>query len=105
MVAMGIFLVVSAALVPMVVAGLRTAATARDVTQTKGVAQARIEQMRDLPFYVGRAAGDFKDVLDPYSRARNAPANAAPACTSTLLATLPPTTWEGYVASGSAHCS
>ncbi|GAB3781022.1 type II secretion system protein [Nocardioides ungokensis] len=104
MVAMGIFLVVSAAILPLVVAGFRTAATARDVSQTKGVAQAQIEKMRDLPYYVGRAAGDYKDLLDTYYRDRNAP-GITPSCASPTLSSLPPTTWEGYVSNAGTHCS
>src|SRR6478609_8771002 len=101
MVAMGIFLVVSAAVLPLVLAGFRTAATARDVSQTKGVAQAQIEKMRDLPYYVGRAAGDYKDLLDAYYRDRVAP-TAPPSCAAPTLTALPATTWSGYVSTSSA---
>src|SRR4051794_30558060 len=104
MVAMGIFLVVSAAVLPLVIAGFRTAATARDVSQTKGVAQARMEQMRDLPFFVGANAGDFKDVLDTYYP-RYQTTSPAASCSGTTFTALPPNTWEGYVATGASHCS
>ena len=112
-VAMTIFMVVAAAAAPVLVGSLRGAAVARDITQSKGVAQGRIEQMRDLPFYVGQAAGDYKDVLDSYYRcgptasspgcSSNTP-SVAPTCASTTLTALPPTGWTGYVASTAAHC-
>ena len=106
---MGIFMVVSAAVLPLVIAGFRTAATARDVSQTKGVAQAQIEKMRDLPFFVGYAAGDYKDVLDTYYRDRTAPTTATPSCGGATLSALPGVDWTGYVNGGVSgtvgHCS
>ena len=101
--ALGILLIVMAALTPQVVASLRATGTARDITQAKGVAQGRLEQMRATPFYVGREAGDFIDILDTYYRNTTAPATA-PACATQPLAALPPTTWTGYAGTASTHC-
>ena len=117
---MAIFMVVSTAAAPVLLAGLRGAATARDVSQTKGVAQGQLEKMREMPFYVGAAAGDFKDVLDTYYRCgptsigaaadcgsnHNVP-SATPACSASTLTALPPTTgtWNGYVSVTATHCA
>ncbi len=106
--ALAIFMVVTAAVVPQLIVGLRASAAARDITQTKGVGQAQLEKIRDLPFYVGKAAGDYKDVLDLYyptggvADGTNAP--AGPSCASATLSALPPTSWSGFVPSGTTHC-
>lgn len=124
-VAMAIFMVVATASAPVILGGLRGAATARDVSQTKGIAQGQLEKMREMPFYVGAAAGDYKDVLDTYYRCgptsisttnpaptptspdctNNVP-SATPSCSSTTMTSLPPATgWNGYVAAGATHCA
>jgi prepilin-type N-terminal cleavage/methylation domain-containing protein len=120
-VALGIFLVITAVIVPQMIVGLRASATARDVTQTKGVGQAQLEKMRDMPYYVGRAAGDFKDVLDTYYRnvcppgpatATPEPTNCTtataatvtPSCASATVTALPPTSWTGFVKDTGTHC-
>ncbi len=100
MVALGLFLVVTTAVLPQVIAGIKATSTARDVTQAKGVAQAQVEKMRNLPFYVGRAAGDYIDVLDTYYRNTVAP-TTSPVCSSAPAA-FPKVAWTGYVAAGSA---
>lgn len=105
MVALGIFVLVTAAVVPMVIVSLRAAGTARDVTQAKGVAQSKLEQMRNMPYFVGRAAGDYIDVLDTYYRNTVAPTTTPTGCGTNTLTALPPTTWTGYVASGDTHCA
>lgn len=87
---------------PQVIIGLRSTGISRDVTQSKGVAQAKIEEIRNLPFYVGRAAGDYLDVLDTYYRNTAAP-SVTPACASTLTA-LPPVSWTGYVSTSGTRC-
>lgn len=103
-VALGILAVVSTAIVAQVIVGLRAAATARDVSQSKGVAQARLEAMRNMPFFVGRSAGDYIDVLDTYYRHTTAPATAA-TCTSGSGLGMPQTSWSGYVPAATARCS
>src|SRR5690242_14843901 len=94
---MAIFMVVATASAPVILGGLRGAATARDVSQTKGVAQGQLEKMREMPFYVGAAAGDYKDVLDSYYRCgptsiattTPAPTPASPDCSSNVPTTTP----------------
>lgn len=103
-VAIGILVLVTAAVVPQVIVGVRAAATARDISQAKGVAQARVEQVRNMPFYVGRAAGDYIDALDTYYRDL-APPTVTPSCGSYTLTSLPPTTWGGYVPASGTHCA
>lgn len=103
MVALGLFLVVTTAVLPQVIAGLRATATARDVTQAKGVAQAQVERIRNLPFFVGRSAGDYIDVLDTYYRNVVAP-STSPTCGASAAA-FPKTEWTGYVAAASARCA
>lgn len=103
MVALGLFLVVTAAVIPQVITGLRAAGTARDVTQAKGVAQAQVERIRNMPFYVGRAAGDYIDVLDTYYRNVVAP-STAPVCNDSAAA-FPRTAWTGYVAASAPRCA
>lgn len=103
-VALGILAVVSTAVVAQVIVGLRAAATARDVSQAKGVAQARLEAMRNMPFFVGRSAGDYIDVLDTYYRHTTAPVTAA-SCTSGAALAMPQTSWSGYVPAATARCS
>ena len=102
MVALGVLMIVAAALIPQVIGGIRATAVARDITQAKGVAQARLEQMRAMPYFVGREAGDFIDVLDTYYRNTTVPSVTAN-CTGTITA-LPPTTWSGYLTPTAARC-
>ena len=103
-VALGILAVVSTAVVAQVIVGLRAAATARDVSQAKGVAQARIEVMRNMPFFVGRSAGDYIDVLDTYYRHTTPPVTTA-ACTAGTGLAMPQTSWSGYLPAAAARCS
>lgn len=105
-VALGILAIVSTALLPQLIIGIRSTGTARVVSQSKGVAQAELERMRNLPFHITPDAGDYRDVLDFYYRNRTVPATT-PSCTSASGAYTTPTTgWSGYVASGSsARCS
>lgn len=103
-VALGIFVFATAAIYSQIVVGLRATGTARDVTQAKGVAQAKLEQMRSMPFYVGREAGDYIDILDTYYRNTMAPA-ATPSCGANTLPALPTTNWTGYVSAPATHCS
>jgi prepilin-type N-terminal cleavage/methylation domain-containing protein len=103
-VSLGLFAIVSTAVVAQVIVGMRAAATARDISQAKGVAQARLEQMRMMPFFVGRSAGDYIDVLDTYYRHTSPPATTASCATGTGL-TEPQTTWSGYLPASAARCS
>ena len=68
LVSISIFGVVAAAVLPLLLAGMRGGTVARQATQAKGVAQERLEQMRNLPFYIAQQNGDYLDVLDIYFR-------------------------------------
>jgi len=103
MVALGIFLVMMTALLPQLVVGLKSTATARLVSQAKGVAQGQLDAMRNMPFHVGASAGDFKDVLDTYFRDRTTA--GAPSCQSGGTFNQPQTSWSGYVEASAARCS
>jgi prepilin-type N-terminal cleavage/methylation domain-containing protein len=101
-VAIGILMIVVAALLPQLVVGIRANGVARTVSQAKGVAQGQLDRMRNLPYHVSPAAGDYRDVLDFYYR------NLTPAGTATCPSTgpeiVPQTSWTGYVAAGAARC-
>jgi prepilin-type N-terminal cleavage/methylation domain-containing protein len=101
-VAIGILMIVVAALLPQLVVGIRANGVARTVSQAKGVAQGQLDRMRNLPYHVSPAAGDYRDVLDFYYR------NLTPAGTATCPSTgpeiVPQTSWSGYVAAGAARC-
>ena len=68
LVSISIFGVVAAAILPLLVAGMRGGTVAKLGTQAKGVAQERLEQMRTLPYYIAQQNGDYLDVLDVYFR-------------------------------------
>lgn len=69
--------IVAAAVLPLLLSGIMAGNVAKSDTQGKGLAQERLEQMRNLPFYVAIDTGDYSDVLDVYLR--DAVALAAPA--------------------------
>lgn len=102
--ALGVLMIVAAALTPQVIGGLRATGVARDLTQAKGVSQARLEQMRAMPYFVGREAGDYIDLLDTYYRNTTGP-SVIPTCDASGVSALPPTSWAGYVPSGGKHCA
>lgn len=62
------------ALLPALLATLKTGAAARKQLQAKGLTQERIEQMRDLRFHVDRQNGPFLDLLDIYYTNATSPA-------------------------------
>jgi len=100
-VALGVLSVVLIALLPQLVVGIQSTGTARQVSQAKGVAQGELERMRNLPYHISPAAGDFVDVLDNYFPDDDAP-GTAPVCMSGEAYNTPATTWSGYVAAASA---
>jgi prepilin-type N-terminal cleavage/methylation domain-containing protein len=100
-VALGILTMVMVALLPQLIVGLRSTGTARLVTQAKGVAQGELERMRNLPFHIAPAAGDFVDVLDYYYPDVTTP-TSTPTCMSGDQYLVPATTWSGYVDETSA---
>ncbi|CAN5426356.1 hypothetical protein BH09ACT10_BH09ACT10_10410 [soil metagenome] len=103
-VALGILMLLVAVLLPQLVVGIRSSSTARLVTQAKGVMQAEVEAMRNLPYHVSYEAGDFRDVLDFYFKDLSAPATA-PVCMTGSKFAPPQNSWEGYVAVGGTRCS
>jgi type II secretory pathway pseudopilin PulG len=103
-VALGILMVLVTALLPQLVVGIRATSTARLVTQAKGMAQAELESMRNLPYHVSYDAGDFRDVLDYYYKDLDAP-GTSPVCRSGGEFAPPQLGWTGYVAPTAARCS
>lgn len=102
MVALGIIMVLLAAIAPALVLGIRSNALATSNTQARGLAQAELERMRNLPFHIARNAGEFIDVLDHYFP----DLTAAPAQTCTDASgdwRTPSTAWRGYV-TGTGRC-
>ncbi len=51
---------------PQLLVGMSSNDVARKSLQEKGFAQAELERMRNLPFHIAPAAGDFIDVLDRF---------------------------------------
>ena len=60
--------VVLASTTPLIIGGLRASRTAQLNTQARALGQERIEKMRNLPYHVARANGQYLDVLDIYYR-------------------------------------
>lgn len=103
-VALGILMVVVVTLLPQLIVGIRATGTARLVTQSKGIAQAELERMRNLPYHISYEAGNFRDVLDFYYK--DLQAGATPTCQDASGAfTSPQTSWTGYVGPTGARCS
>lgn len=102
--ALGILMVVIVALLPQLVIGIRSTGTARMVSQAKGEAQGQLDRMRNLPFHVAPAAGDYRDVLDYHFRDLTAPA-VSPACTTAGGFAPPQTGWGGYVSTTGTRCA
>lgn len=102
-VALGILMVVVTALLPQLVVGIRSTGTARMVSQAKGVAQGQLDRMRNMPFHVSPAAGDYRDVLDFYYR--NLTAGSTPTCMSAGKYLTPQPGWAGYVSAAATRCA
>lgn len=99
LVSIAIFGVVSAAVLPLLLAGIRGGTVAKLSTQAKGLAQERMELMRNLPFHIAQQNGDYLDVLDIYFRDLVTTAPATPVVGD-------PCASRGYVtASKSYECS
>lgn len=95
-VAMGIFLVVMVAVLSQVLIGVRGSARANEVTEEKGVIEARLELMRNLPWHVAPSAEQRIDILDRYYP-NLTPSTATVDCGTATAPTLPGTSWTGYV--------
>ena len=103
LVALGLLGVLVVAVLPQLLVGIRGNDLARTNTQAKGLAQAEVERMRNLPFHVAPEAGDYIDVLDRYYR-DVAPPTGPVSCGSSERWTVPSTSWTGYVAATSPRC-
>lgn len=102
-VAVGILLLLAVSTLPQLLVGIRSNDVARQSLQEKGFAQTEVERMRNLPFHVAPAAGDYIDVLDRFFPTLTAP-NTIPDCADTGPFSAPPSAWTGYVAPGAKHC-
>lgn len=100
---LGILGVLIATVLPGMVAGIRAGDLARTNTQARGLAQAELERMRNLPFHLARDAGEFIDVLDHYFPDRTKPTGAV-TCGSAERWTVPAPSWSGYVEPGDTRC-
>ncbi len=98
LVAITLFMAVMVAVLPQLVIGLRGTAQANQLSEVKGVAQARIETMRNLPYHVAPAVERRIDVLDTYYPDLAEATTAALPCSPGAPYTKPdPNTWTGYV--------
>lgn len=66
LVAMSIFAVAAAALLPLLIVSAKAASVARLETQAKNLSQQQVERMRNLAFHVAHQNGDYVDMLDLY---------------------------------------
>lgn len=100
-VALGVLMLVAAALLPQLIVGIRSTGTASKATALKSVAQSELDRLRNLPYRVAPEAGNFIDLLDRYYPDTSVP-SAAPGCTAGAY-TLPQneTGWKGFVAGSS----
>lgn len=110
MVALGIFLVVIMALLPQMVAGIRSVSLADREGVVKGLLQQEAERLRGLPYRVslgtsGTGTDEDVDLLDLYYPNVSSLAPGALTCTDTGGLVLPTAAWSGYVTGGaSARC-
>lgn len=102
-VSFGILALLITALTPALVVGIRSNDVARRALQEKGFAQTEVELMRNLPFHVAPAAGDFIDVLDRFFRDLTPPATP-PVCGDGEQFGAPTRDAIGYVAAASPRC-
>lgn len=101
-VALGIFLVVTMALLPQMVAGIRSVTTADRETVLKGILQQEADRLRGLPFRVslgssGGGTDEDVDLLDLYYPNVRDVAPSAVTCTGSDGYSVPDASWEGYV--------
>ncbi len=104
-VALGILMVVMSAVLPQIIVGIRGAAVADSMTAAKGIVEAQMEKMRNLPWHVAPSAELRIDVLDRYFPNLTAPSNTSFACLEADGSVrAPATTRTGYV-SGTTRCA
>ena len=110
MVSVGIFVVVMVAVLSQVLIGIRGSARANEVTELKGVVEAQMELMRNLPWHVAPSAEQRIDILDRYFPDVEPPAGPVE-CGTAAAPQLPDSdSWTGYVdppgaASSRPRCS
>ena len=103
--ALGILMVVMSAVLPQIIVGIRGAAVADSMTAAKGIVEAQMEKMRNLPWHVAPSAELRIDVLDRYFPNLTAPSNTSFACLEADGSVrVPATTRTGYV-SGTTRCA
>lgn len=88
---------VAAAVLPLLLSGQMAGNLAKADTQAKGLAQERLEQMRNFPFYVAFDSGDYSDVLDVYFR------DASSAVAAATVSGRNPCALRGYVSATSSY--
>ena len=96
LISMVLLMLVMAAVLPALLATMKSGTSARKQLQGKNLSQERIEQMRDLRFHVDRQNGPFLDLLDIYYT------NATSASPQTTLTVGAETLVGRYVASAAA---
>jgi prepilin-type N-terminal cleavage/methylation domain-containing protein len=101
-VALGLVGLIVAALVPALISGIRANDVARTTSQSKNFLQAELERLRNMPFHISAAAGDYRDVFDRYYR--NLQPAGTPSCGSSGHRTTPTTAWTGYVSASATRC-
>ena len=73
MIALGILMFVSLAMLPLMISSVRAGETAKRDTQAKNLLQERVELMRNLPYHVPFSTGaQYVDLLDIYFHDLNA---------------------------------
>ncbi len=102
LVSIGILLVLIAAVLPLLITGIRTTDVVRGALQEKGLAQTELERMRNLPFHVATSAGNYVDVLDRYYP--DLTPGATPTCGTAANWNVPAVGWSGYVSATAARC-
>ena len=102
-IAIGLVGIVVAALLPALVSGIRANALAGTNSQSKNFLQSELERIRNMPFHISAAAGDYRDVFDRYYRNLQAP-STTPSCGTPGNRTTPTTAWTGYVSAGATRC-
>src|SRR4051794_40096575 len=102
MVALAIFLVVTMAVLPQTVAGIRSVSTADHETVLKGILQQEVDRLRGLPYRVSLGSSGAGTAADVDLLALYFPnVHAAPAtltCSGAHGYATPAASWAGYVA-------
>lgn len=103
-VALGILVLLVVMMLPQLVVSIKGNDVARQSVQEKGFAQSELESMRNLPFHVAPAAGDYIDVLDRYYPRLTTP-STTPRCGTGNRFKAPTLAWTGYVGANATRCA